>query len=66
MGRQQASSIRSPGHSRRPSNQFLRPINVTEPISVAEDKVPLLHLKRKVGAEFQYSSKLTYVNNVFF
>jgi hypothetical protein len=64
MGRQQASSVglRSPIRSRRPSNQFLRPINVTEPTSVDEDKVPLLHLRRKVGSEFQYSSKLTYVS----
>jgi hypothetical protein len=63
MGRQQAGGqpVRSQSHGRRPSSQFLRPINVTEPTNVAEDKIPLLHLKRKVGNEFQYSSKLTYV-----
>lgn len=45
--------------SRRPSSQFLRPTKIDAPTQVAEDKVPLLHLKRKVGNEWQYSSRLT-------
>jgi len=44
--------------SRRSSSQFLRPAAVPE-TSLAEDKMPLLHLKRKVGTTWQYSSKLT-------
>lgn len=50
---------RSPARARRPSNQFLRPVNVAEPTPVPEDAMPLLHLKRKVGNDWQYSSKLT-------
>lgn len=50
---------RSPARARRPSNQFLRPVNVSEPTPVPEDATPLLHLKRKVGNDWQYSSKLT-------
>lgn len=46
--------------SRRPSSQFLRPVQV-EPTSVPSDKTPLLHLKRKVGNNWSYSSKLTSV-----
>ncbi|GAA5926751.1 trifunctional fatty acid synthase subunit FAS2 [Sporobolomyces koalae] len=45
--------------TRRPSSQFLRPSAVPEPTSLAEDKIPLLHLKRKIGNEWSYSSKLT-------
>jgi len=46
--------------SRRSSSQFLRPqISGITPISA--DKVPLLHLKRKVGASWEYSSNLTGV-----
>ncbi|KAG6910835.1 hypothetical protein DXG01_007150 [Tephrocybe rancida] len=46
--------------SRRSSSQFLRPqlSNIT---SVTADKVPLLHLKRKVGSHWEYSSNLTGV-----
>ncbi|KAH8924677.1 hypothetical protein BT69DRAFT_1308121 [Atractiella rhizophila] len=50
---------RSPARNRRPSNQFLRPNSIDRPTAVAEDKIPLLHLKRKVGPNWQYSSKLT-------
>lgn len=46
--------------TRRPSSQFLRPAAVQEATFLPEDKVPLLHLKRKIGNEWQYSSKLTY------
>lgn len=45
--------------ARRPSSQFLRPAAVQEATFLPEDKVPLLHLKRKIGNEWQYSSKLT-------
>lgn len=44
--------------SRRPSSQFLRPVQV-EPTALSSDKTPLLHLKRKVGNNWVYSSKLT-------
>lgn len=45
--------------TRRSSSQFLRPAAVTESTFLPEDKMPLLHLKRKVGNNWQYSSKLT-------
>ncbi|KZT29627.1 fatty acid synthase [Neolentinus lepideus HHB14362 ss-1] len=45
---------------RRSSSQFLRP-QVTSIASVSADKVPLLHLKRKVGTTWEYSSNLTGV-----
>lgn len=44
--------------SRRPSSQFLRPVQV-EPTALSGDNTPLLHLKRKVGNNWVYSSKLT-------
>lgn len=47
--------------SRRPSSQFLRPVQV-EPTALSSDKTPLLHLKRKVGNNWVYSSKLTTVS----
>ncbi|GAA5980800.1 hypothetical protein JCM11641_002656 [Rhodosporidiobolus odoratus] len=47
------------GRTRRPSSQFLRPSAVPEPTHLTEDKVPLLHLKRKIGNDWSYSSKLT-------
>lgn len=59
MGRSKTSSLRSPARTRRSSSAFLRPLTVPEPTAVTEDKIPLLHLKRKVGNEFQFSSKLT-------
>ncbi|KAF7312560.1 Fatty acid synthase subunit alpha [Mycena indigotica] len=44
---------------RRSSSQFLRPqVNIS---SVSADKVPLLHLKRKVGSNWEYSSNLSGV-----
>lgn len=52
-------SSKTPARSRRPSSQFLRPAAVSEAIHLADDKIPLLHLKRKVGTEWQYSNKLT-------
>ena len=58
MGRA-GKGMRSPARSRRPSSAFLRPITQPEPTMISEDKIPLLHLKRKVGNEFQFSSKLT-------
>ncbi|KAL6308724.1 Enoyl-reductase-domain-containing protein [Sparassis latifolia] len=45
---------------RRLSSQFLRP-QVSGIASVTADKVPLLHLKRKVGTNWEYSSNLTGV-----
>ncbi|EPQ52677.1 hypothetical protein GLOTRDRAFT_112049 [Gloeophyllum trabeum ATCC 11539] len=45
---------------RRSSSQFLRP-SVSSIASVSSDKVPLLHLKRKVGTTWEYSSNLTGV-----
>jgi len=45
---------------RRSSSQFLRP-QITGITSVSADKVPLLHLKRRVGMHWEYSSNLTSV-----
>ncbi|KAI0046589.1 fatty acid synthase [Auriscalpium vulgare] len=46
--------------SRRSSSQFLRP-QISGIASVSADKIPLLHLKRKVGTNWEYSSNLTGV-----
>ena len=46
--------------TRRSSSQFLRP-QISNVASVSADKVPLLHLKRKVGTNWEYSSNLTGV-----
>lgn len=46
--------------SRRSSSQFLRP-QVSGVTTVTADKIPLLHLKRKVGTTWEYSSNLTGV-----
>ncbi|KAG8213088.1 hypothetical protein J3R82DRAFT_11484 [Butyriboletus roseoflavus] len=46
--------------NRRSSSQFLRP-QVSAVTPVSDDKVPLLHLKRKVGGNWEYSSNLTGV-----
>ncbi|KAF8843701.1 hypothetical protein BDN67DRAFT_963867 [Paxillus ammoniavirescens] len=46
--------------NRRSSSQFLRP-QITAVTPVSDDKVPLLHLKRKVGSNWEYSSNLTGV-----
>jgi fatty acid synthase subunit alpha len=43
--------------NRRSSSQFLRP-HISGIASVSPDKVPLLHLKRKVGTNWEYSSNL--------
>ena len=45
---------------RRSSSQFLRP-QISGITSVSADRVPLLHLKRKVGTNWEYSSNLTGV-----
>ncbi|KAF8199703.1 fatty acid synthase [Pholiota molesta] len=49
--------------SRRSSSTFLRPqvTGVTPVTSISSDKIPLLHLKRKVGTNWEYSSNLTGV-----
>ena len=49
--------------SRRSSSQFLRPqvTGVTGFASLSSDKIPLLHLKRKVGNTWEYSNNLTGV-----
>ncbi|KAI9604272.1 hypothetical protein H4Q26_003886 [Puccinia striiformis f. sp. tritici PST-130] len=44
-------------------HQFLRPVQV-EPTALSGDKTPLLHLKRIVGNNWVYSSKLTILNEV--
>ncbi|KAG8733585.1 3-oxoacyl-[acyl-carrier-protein] synthase [Ceratobasidium sp. 423] len=44
----------------RASSQFLRP-QVSQVTSLSADKIPLLHLKRKVGGNWEYSSNLTGV-----
>lgn len=49
----------SGGRARRPSSQFLRPQKIQEPVQIETDKVPLLHLRRKVGNEWEYSARLT-------
>lgn len=46
--------------TRRSSSQFLRP-QIASITSVSSDKIPLLHLKRKVGTNWEYSSNLTGV-----
>ncbi|KAI0077780.1 fatty acid synthase [Panus rudis PR-1116 ss-1] len=48
------------GRTRRSSSQFLRP-QVSNVAQVTADKVPLLHLKRRVGTSWEYSSNLTGV-----
>ncbi|KAK7463431.1 fatty acid synthase alpha subunit Lsd1 [Stygiomarasmius scandens] len=53
------STPRAP-RSRRSSSQFLRP-QISGIASVSADRVPLLHLKRKVGTSWEYSSNLTGV-----
>ncbi|KAJ7019830.1 fatty acid synthase [Mycena alexandri] len=51
---------RNSPRQRRSSSQFLRP-QLPSATSVSADKVPLLHLKRKVGTNWEYSSNLTGV-----
>lgn len=45
--------------SRRSSSQFLRPQIPVRPSAMPEDRVPLLHLKRKIGSHWEYSGNLT-------
>ncbi|KAI5122922.1 hypothetical protein M0805_007600 [Coniferiporia weirii] len=52
--------IRRTPRSRRSSSQFLRP-QIQNVASVSSDKIPLLHLKRRVGTTWEYSSNLTGV-----
>jgi fatty acid synthase subunit alpha, fungi type len=47
--------------TRRSSSQFLRPQSISTITPLSSDKVPLLHLKRKVGVNWEYSSNLTGV-----
>ncbi|KAF9532470.1 fatty acid synthase [Crepidotus variabilis] len=51
----------SGSRSRRSSSVFLRPhlTGVAPVTSIASNKIPLLHLKRKVGNTWEYSSNLT-------
>lgn len=58
--RPESRSLPGVHRSRRSSSQFLRP-QVANVASVTSDKVPLLHLKRKVGTNWEYSSNLTGV-----
>ncbi|TFK75163.1 fatty acid synthase [Pluteus cervinus] len=46
--------------TRRSSSSFLRP-QLPVVTAIASDKIPLLHLKRKVGTNWEYSSNLTSV-----
>ncbi|KAK0194661.1 hypothetical protein F5146DRAFT_1185684 [Armillaria mellea] len=46
--------------SRHASSQFIRP-QVSRISSMSADKVPVLHLKRKVGMTWEYSSNLTSI-----
>lgn len=60
LGRQTSMPTGPPTtRGRRPSSQFLRPTKVSDPVQVTDDKVPLLHLRRKVGTEWEYSARLT-------
>jgi fatty acid synthase subunit alpha, fungi type len=52
--------IASP-RNRRASSQFLRPQVSGVTTSFSADKIPLLHLKRRVGSNWEYSSNLTSV-----
>ena len=45
---------------RRSSSQFLRP-HAQSIASIPSDRIPLLHLKRRVGTTWEYSSNLTGV-----
>lgn len=60
--RKRPESRARPGapRTRRSSSQFLRP-QISGIASVSADKVPLLHLKRRVGTTWEYSSNLTGV-----
>ena len=57
------SNPRPTPRSRRSYSTLLRPqvTGVTAVTSLSSDKIPLLHLKRKVGSTWEYSSNLTGV-----
>ena len=55
-----SDDVRRTPRSRRSSSQFLRP-QIQNIASVPSDKIPLLHLKRRVGTTWEYSSNLTGV-----
>ena len=52
---------RASPRTRRSSSQFLRPQISSPPTSLPVDKILLLHLKRKAGANWEYSSNLTSI-----
>ncbi|CAE6423597.1 unnamed protein product [Rhizoctonia solani] len=56
----ESKPTRPVARTRRASSQFLRP-QVSQVTSLSADKIPLLHLKRKVGGNWEYSSNLTGV-----
>lgn len=59
--RPESRSRHATPRQRRSSSQFLRP-QVSNIASLSQDKVPLLHLKHKVGTNWEYSSNLTTVD----
>lgn len=56
----ESKPARPVARTRRASSQFLRP-QVSQITSLSADKIPLLHLKRKVGNNWEYSNNLTGV-----
>ena len=58
--RTEARTPTSAPRTRRSSSEFLRP-QVSGIASITAGKIPLLHLKRKVGPDWEYSSNLTSV-----
>ncbi|EIW57289.1 fatty acid synthase [Trametes versicolor FP-101664 SS1] len=58
--RSESRTRHSAPRTRRSSSAFLRP-QISNVAAVSADKVPLLHLKRKVGTNWEYSSNLTGV-----
>ncbi|CAE6460687.1 unnamed protein product [Rhizoctonia solani] len=59
-GPESTKPSRPVARTRRASSQFLRP-QVSQVTSLSADKIPLLHLKRKVGGNWEYSNNLTGV-----
>ncbi|KAM6499409.1 hypothetical protein JOM56_004917, partial [Amanita muscaria] len=55
-----AQNARTLPRNRRSSSQFICP-QVTAVTSVSADTIPFLHLKRKIGTTWEYSSNLTGV-----
>ena len=58
--RPESRSRQGAPRTRRSSSQFLRP-QIPVNTSLSADKVPLLHLKRKIGSNWEFSSNLTGV-----